>query len=91
MMYKNKASAKLSNVAYALIIGGALGNLSDRLIHGFVIDFLDVYVGDWHWPTFNIADMGICIGAGLIIIESFFPDKMSVHRIQKSKSNQIRS
>ncbi|HDT0721495.1 TPA: signal peptidase II [Proteus mirabilis] len=75
MMYKNKASAKLSNIAYALIIGGALGNLSDRLIHGFVIDFLDFYVGDWHWPTFNIADVCICIGAGLIIIESFFPDK----------------
>ena len=75
MMYKNKASAKLSNIAYALIIGGALGNLSDRLIHGFVIDFLDFYVGDWHWPTFNIADVSICLGAGLIIIESFFPDK----------------
>ncbi|MBS3860770.1 signal peptidase II, partial [Proteus mirabilis] len=43
--------------------------------HGFVIDFLDFYVGDWHWPTFNIADVSICLGAGLIIIESFFPDK----------------
>lgn len=91
MMYKNKASARLSNIAYALIIGGALGNLSDRLIHGFVIDFLDVYVGDWHWPTFNIADMGICIGAGLIIIESFFPDKNVSPQDTKSKSNQTMS
>uniref|UniRef100_UPI0013D192A0 signal peptidase II n=1 Tax=Klebsiella pneumoniae TaxID=573 RepID=UPI0013D192A0 len=57
------------------IIGGALGNLSDRLIHGFVIDFLDFFVGDWLWPTFNFADVSICLGAGLIIIESFFPDK----------------
>lgn len=88
MMYKNKASAKLSNIAYALIIGGALGNLSDRLIHGFVIDFLDFYVGDWHWPTFNIADVSICLGAALIIIESFFSlIRMPAHKKPTSRSN----
>ncbi|CAQ82648.1 MULTISPECIES: signal peptidase II [Photorhabdus] len=72
MMYRSSAKKKLSNIAYALIVGGALGNLFDRLVHGFVIDFIDFYVGDWHWPTFNIADMAICIGAALVIIESFF-------------------
>ncbi|AYA42324.1 signal peptidase II [Xenorhabdus nematophila] len=75
MMYRSSARQKLSNIAYALVIGGALGNLFDRLVHGFVVDFIDFYVGEWHWPTFNIADTAICIGAALIIIESFInPD-----------------
>ncbi|MGJ0636753.1 signal peptidase II [Xenorhabdus bovienii] len=75
MMYRSSAKQKLSNAAYALVIGGALGNLFDRLVHGFVVDFIDFYVGEWHWPTFNIADSAICIGAAFIIIESFIsPD-----------------
>ncbi|MBD2795279.1 signal peptidase II [Xenorhabdus sp. 18] len=75
MMYRSSVRQKLSNIAYALVIGGALGNLFDRLVHGFVVDFIDFYVGEWHWPTFNIADSAICIGAALIIIESFIsPD-----------------
>ncbi|MCA6222111.1 MULTISPECIES: signal peptidase II [Photorhabdus] len=79
MMYRSSAKKKLSNIAYALIIGGALGNLFDRLVHGFVIDFIDFYVGDWHFPTFNIADMAICIGAGLVIIDSFLsPDEKTI-------------
>lgn len=71
MMYRQSVNKKLSNIAYALVIGGALGNLCDRLVHGFVVDFIDFYVGDWHWPTFNIADMAICLGAALIILDSF--------------------
>ncbi|AOM41252.1 signal peptidase II [Xenorhabdus hominickii] len=80
MMYRSSAKQKLSNIAYALVIGGALGNLFDRLVHGFVVDFIDFYVGEWHWPTFNIADSAICIGAALIIIESFISqdDKKAV-------------
>ncbi|WP_369309921.1 signal peptidase II [Providencia rettgeri] len=75
MMYRQSAQKRLSNIAYALIIGGAIGNLSDRLVHGFVVDYLDVYVGNWHWPTFNLADMAICIGAALVILEGFLPEK----------------
>ncbi|EOV8088610.1 signal peptidase II [Providencia rettgeri] len=75
MMYRQSVQKRLSNIAYALIIGGAIGNLSDRLVHGFVIDYLDFYVGNWHWPTFNLADMAICIGAALVIFEGFLPDK----------------
>ena len=58
---------KLLPVAFCFILGGALGNVYDRLIHGFVIDFLDFYVGDWSWPAFNIADSAIFIGAALLI------------------------
>ncbi|MBK0079537.1 MULTISPECIES: signal peptidase II [Kosakonia] len=73
LMYRAKASQKLNNIAYALIIGGALGNLFDRLWHGFVVDMIDFYVGDWHFATFNLADTAICIGAALIVLEGFLP------------------
>jgi hypothetical protein len=72
-MYRSKATQKLNNIAYALIIGGALGNLFDRLWHGFVVDMIDFYVGDWHFATFNLADSAICIGAALIVLEGFLP------------------
>ena len=75
MMYRQSAQKRLSNIAYALIISGAIGNLSDRLIHGFVIDYIDFYIGNWHYPTFNLADVTICIGAALVILEGFLPDK----------------
>ena len=69
LMYRSKATQKLNNIAYALIIGGALGNLFDRLWHGFVVDMIDFYVGDWHFATFNLADSAICIGAALIVLK----------------------
>lgn len=72
MMYRSSASQKLNNIAYAMIIGGAVGNLTDRLVHGYVIDFVDFYINNWHYPIFNIADAGICIGALLIVLEGFF-------------------
>jgi signal peptidase II len=54
----------------ALILGGALGNLIDRLRYGRVVDFLDFHFAGWHWPAFNVADSAITIGAGLLIFES---------------------
>jgi signal peptidase II len=56
----------------ALILGGALGNLCDRLVLGYVIDFIDVYYHHLHWPAFNIADSAITIGAIMLIIDSFW-------------------
>lgn len=64
-------TARLEAISLALIIGGAIGNVIDRLVYGYVIDFLDVYVGTYHWPAFNIADSAICVGAVLLIIDSF--------------------
>ncbi|MCF2948348.1 signal peptidase II [Paraglaciecola aquimarina] len=58
-------------VAFSLIVGGALGNAYDRLVHGYVIDFLVVYYQDWYWPAFNIADSAICLGAVLLIVDMF--------------------
>lgn len=70
-MKKLKPHARLEAAALAMILGGALGNLIDRVIFGYVVDFLDVYVGNYHWPAFNVADSAICIGAVLLIFDSF--------------------
>jgi len=61
--------------ALALLLAGIVGNVTDRLRLGFVIDFIDVQFGSWHYPTFNVADAAICIGAGLLIIDMFFAKK----------------
>ncbi len=62
---------KLFCMSLSLILGGALGNLYDRITLGHVVDFLDFYIGTYHWPAFNIADSAIFIGAALMIYESF--------------------
>ncbi len=58
-------------VALALVLGGAVGNLIDRLLYGYVIDFLDVFYGAWHWPAFNVADSAITLGVALLLAESW--------------------
>jgi len=65
-----KQHETLMAVALALVLGGAVGNLIDRLAYGYVIDFLDVYIDTWHWPAFNIADSAIVLGVGLMLLES---------------------
>jgi signal peptidase II len=54
----------------ALVLGGALGNLWDRVQHGYVVDFIDFYYGNWHWPAFNVADSAITVGAVLLILDA---------------------
>jgi len=60
---------RLVSFALALVLGGAVGNLIDRLRYGMVVDFLDVHVGQCHWPAFNVADSAISIGVGLMILD----------------------
>ncbi|MDD1633486.1 MAG: signal peptidase II [Methylococcaceae bacterium] len=66
-----KQHETLLAVALSLVLGGAIGNLIDRLAYGYVIDFLDVYYQTWHWPAFNIADSAITLGVMLMLAESF--------------------
>lgn len=61
--------------ALVLILGGALGNLWDRITMGEVVDFLDFYVGAWHWPAFNLADSAICVGAAFLIVDGIWGKK----------------
>ena len=70
-LVRTPAEKRWLPTSLALILGGALGNLWDRIAIGRVIDFVDVYYGSWHWPAFNVADSAICIGAVLLLISSF--------------------
>lgn len=65
-----RAKHPLERAGFALVVGGALGNIIDRLRQGAVTDFLDFYWRDWHWPTFNVADIAITVGAVLILVAS---------------------
>lgn len=68
-LLKKNPGERLLCWALTLILGGAIGNVIDRVLYGHVIDFLDIYVGNWHWPAFNVADSAICIGAVLYIYD----------------------
>lgn len=75
MLRQQPKSMKAANLGFGLIIAGAIGNVIDRINYGYVVDFLDVYVGSYHWPAFNVADSCIVIGAGLIIFDGFFGNR----------------
>ncbi|WP_461209559.1 signal peptidase II [Desulfocurvus sp. DL9XJH121] len=64
-----------SATGLGLILGGALGNLVDRVRLGLVVDFLDFFAGGWHWPAFNVADMGISVGVTLLLISFYITDR----------------
>ena len=66
-LIRKSQNDKLLCIALSLILGGALGNVLDRLMYGAVVDFIDLHYANWHWPAFNIADSAICIGAAVII------------------------
>jgi signal peptidase II len=66
-LLRKSLSDKLLCIALSLILGGALGNVLDRIMYGAVVDFIDLHYANWHWPAFNVADSAICIGAALII------------------------
>lgn len=68
---KQPVTQRWSGIAYSLIIGGALGNVFDRIVLGHVVDFLDFYWRNVHWPAFNLADSFIFIGAAMIVLDSF--------------------
>ncbi|RMG73551.1 MAG: signal peptidase II [Nitrospirae bacterium] len=59
------------HLAYSLILGGAMGNLTDRLLRGYVVDFLDFHLGSHHWPAFNVADSALTIGITLLVVGLF--------------------
>ena len=68
-MLKRHAGQKLFSFAMASILGGAIGNVIDRMMHGYVVDFLDFYVGNWHFPAFNVADSAITLGAICLVLD----------------------
>jgi signal peptidase II len=74
-LYRLPSGDTGARVALVLILGGAAGNVIDRLVYGYVIDFIDVFYGSWHWPTFNVADSAISVGAFLLLMDAFLGHK----------------
>jgi signal peptidase II len=70
IVYAFRFAKGLEIYSFSLILGGAIGNLTDRIMLGKVIDFIDVFVGKWHWPAFNVADSALTIGIALFIMSS---------------------
>jgi signal peptidase II len=75
MLWRPSRSDRLTLFGLALILGGAAGNVFDRVVWGQVTDFLELYVGEFHWPTFNVADTAIVIGSGLLLIDLLWPKR----------------
>ena len=69
LLWRSRHAMTASSIGLSLILGGALGNLWDRMLSGRVVDFLLVYIGSYQWPAFNVADSAISIGAGLLILD----------------------
>jgi signal peptidase II len=69
LLWQSASTGRRQMVALGLVMGGACGNLYDRVLRGAVTDFIDVYVGSYHWPTFNIADSAITVGAILLVLD----------------------
>lgn len=80
-----RAGNLLVGVALGLIIGGALGNLIDRLRYGAVADFLDVHAFGYHWPAFNVADAAITVGAGILIWDSLFARAEQSNKVENEQ------
>lgn len=69
-------NAKVLSLGLAMVLGGAIGNVIDRILYGHVIDFIHVHYGDvWHYPIFNVADIGICVGMALVVIDMLFLER----------------
>ena len=74
----------LTTVALSLILGGALGNVHDRVEYGSVIDFIEVHIFSYHWPDFNVADSAIVTGACLLLLDSLLPKR---HQMSQSEAS----
>jgi signal peptidase II len=74
-LLKKHSNEKLFCWGLALVLGGAIGNLYDRVTLGYVVDFLSFHLNDMYWPAFNVADSAICVGVGLLLVDSFKPKK----------------
>ena len=78
LLWRTDLSDKRLLTGLTLVLAGAAGNLYDRAVYGFVVDFLDVYVAGWHWPAFNVADSAISIGVGLLLYDGLFENRRKI-------------
>jgi signal peptidase II len=85
MLHRLDSDQGLPAVAFAVILSGAVGNFIDRLRFNYVIDFIDMYIGDSHWPTYNVADIAITVGVGLLLVDLLVNKKRSFLRTAGQK------
>jgi len=71
-VWMTRSADRWTTASLGLVIGGAIGNVADRFMHGAVVDFLDIHVAGMHWPAFNVADSAITVGVVLLVVESLF-------------------
>lgn len=84
---KNSVDKRWENIAFCLVLSGAIGNVMDRLMFGYVVDFLDFDLGFYRWPTFNVADIAIFIGAAMMILASLiYPEQKNAKADEKENS-----
>jgi signal peptidase II len=81
------SGGSLTAAGLALLLGGATGNVTDRIVHGAVTDFFEVWLGSYHWPAFNVADSAITVGAALIILDVLFFHKHHAPEVTKRQAN----
>ena len=87
MLATGRARTRAERWGFALVLGGAAGNVLDRILYGSVLDFLDFYLRDWHWPAFNVADACLSIGVALIFWEMIFGKRASGGSSSASEEN----
>lgn len=85
LYYLFRRAQRYEVVPLALIVGGAIGNLLDRIRFGAVIDFLDFHIGGWHWPAFNVADICIVVGVGLYLLNIYIARRKCLKSIKDGK------
>jgi len=85
LLWKNSHAMTATGIGLSLVLGGAVGNLWDRLADRHVVDFLDFYLGIYHWPAFNIADSAIVVGALLLVSEILFAKSPQEEQVASSK------
>ncbi len=85
--FRHPENSNLIRNASAMILGGAIGNMIDRVRYGKVVDFVDIYWGEYHWPAFNIADMAISIGVGLFLLDMIMDKKKTGNASQTPPAN----
>jgi signal peptidase II len=78
-MLRSHTGQRLFSFALSCVMSGAVGNVLDRLLHGYVVDFVDFHLGRWHFPAFNVADSAITVGVGLLILDE-------VRRVRRSRA-----
>jgi len=83
-VYLHKTNKKLEVFSLSLILGGAIGNLIDRITIGKVTDFIDFFIDDWHWPAFNVADSALTVGICLFILANIKDSRIRLHKSSNS-------